>query len=63
MENKCNCPHHKVIPLLIVLFGLTFLLGELGVLSSGAVSMIWPILVVVGGLMKLGEKAGMCKCC
>ena len=57
----CRCPHHKVIPGLIVLFGLTFLLGATGVLSSYAVSIIWPILIVLGGLMKLFK--GACKCC
>ncbi len=58
----CTCPHHKVIPGLIVLFGLTFLLGALGVLSAYAVSIIWPILVMLGGLQKMfGGKCGCSK--
>jgi hypothetical protein len=57
----CKCPHHKVIPVLIVLFGLTFLLGALGVISGNTVSIIWPSLIILGGLMKLTK--GMCKCC
>lgn len=62
MQNgMCKCPHHKVFPILIVLFGLTFLLGALGVLTEGAVSIIWPLIVIIAGLKKLGK--GMCKCC
>ncbi len=55
----CKCPHHKVIPVLVILFGLTFLLGALNVISAYAVSVIWPILVLIGGFMKLYR----CKCC
>lgn len=57
----CKCSHHKVGPVLIVLFGLTFLLGAFNVITASAVNVIWPIIVTVGGLMKLG--AGRCKCC
>lgn len=57
----CKCPHHKMVPGLIVLFGLVFLLGTFEVLTSYAVSIIWPILVILGGLMKMME--GKCKCC
>jgi len=66
MEEKmkagvCKCPHHKVLPLLVVLLGLAFFLEALGVLTSGFVGLVWPILVVLAGLMKL--TAGNCKCC
>ena len=61
MKNVCPCPHHKVIPVLIVLFGLTFLLGQWGILTSGFVNTVWPILIIAGGIMKLTSK--MCKCC
>ena len=63
VKNMCKCPHHKVMPVLIILFGLTFLLGNWGTLSWGAVNMIWPVLVILGGAMKFSEKSGMCKCC
>lgn len=63
MKNACACPHHKVIPVLIVLFGLTFLLGALGILTPGFVNIAWPIIVIAGGLMKWVNKSGMCKCC
>ncbi len=63
MQNMCKCPHHKIIPVLVVLFGLTFLLETLGVLTSDFVALAWPILVIAAGLMKLADKSGMCKCC
>jgi len=58
-----KCHHHKVMPILVILFGLTFLLGTWGTLSPDTVNIVWPILVIVAGLMKLAEKSGMCKCC
>ncbi|MDO8523166.1 MAG: hypothetical protein Q7S12_02680 [bacterium] len=60
-NNVCKCPHHKMVPVLVVLFGLTFLLGALDVLSAGTVNIAWPILVVLAGLMKM--MTGACKCC
>ncbi len=63
MKNMCSCPHHKVIPVLVILLGLTFLLGNWGTISWSTVNTIWPILIIVGGFMKLGNKMGMCKCC
>ena len=63
MPNKCKCPHHKVTPILVMLFGLTFLLGTLGTLSWDTVNIIWPVLVILAGAMTLGDKSGMCKCC
>ncbi|MDP3901290.1 MAG: hypothetical protein Q8Q38_03105 [bacterium] len=60
-KNVCGCSHHKVIPVLIVLFGALFFLGEIDVVSSGTVSLWWPIIVMAGGLTKLTAKA--CKCC
>ena len=63
MENMCGCSHHKVVPVLVILFGLTFLLEALGFVTSGFVMIAWPVLVIAGGLMKLMSKSGMCKCC
>jgi len=56
----CKCPHHKVVPLLVVLFALAFFLKAMGVLSAGFVDLAWPVLVGLAGLMKLSK--GMCKC-
>jgi hypothetical protein len=61
LGGHCKCPHHKIIPLAIVLIGLAFLLQALNVLSAGFVALAWPILVIIIGLMKLTK--GMCKCC
>ena len=57
----CGCPHHKVVPMSIVLLGAIFLLGALNVLTPGTVSIIWPVVVIAIGLTKL--MAGNCKCC
>ncbi len=63
MENMCKCHHHKAMPVLVILFGVTFLLGNWGTFSQETVNVIWPVLVILAGLMKLGNKSGMCKCC
>ncbi len=63
MKNVCKCPHHKVMPILVILFGLTFLLGAWDVLNENTVGIVWPVLVILAGAMKLGERSGMCKCC
>ncbi|MFH1145469.1 MAG: hypothetical protein V1707_00690 [bacterium] len=61
-QNKsCSCTHHKFVPFLIFLFGLLFLLGNLGVLGQGLVDIVWPILVLLGGLSMM--TSGKCKCC
>lgn len=57
MSKMCKCNHHKMFSWLVVLFGLTFLLGDLNVLTAGAVSVIWPVLIIIAGVGK------MCKCC
>ncbi len=58
--SHCKCSHHKVGAVLIVLFGLTFLLGAMGVVSGMFVSYAWPILLIVLGLTKL--MGGSCGC-
>lgn len=61
MEAACKCPHHNVIPTFIILFGVLFLLGALDVVSAEMVNIVWPILVILGGCMKM--MGGRCKCC
>ena len=51
MPNVCKCHHHNVTPVLVILFGLTFLLGNWGTLSSDTVGIVWPVLVIVAGLI------------
>ena len=57
----CNCLHHKVVPGLIVAFGLTFLLAALGTITMQTRDIIWPTIIVLAGLMKMSR--GMCSCC
>ncbi len=59
--DMCKCPHHKVVPALIVIVGLAFLLQRFGILSADAVGVIWPLALIVGGLMK--AFGGNCSCC
>lgn len=62
-KNVCKCQHHKVVPSLIILFGLVFLLQAMEIVTSGFAMITWPIIVIAAGAMKFGEKSGMCKCC
>jgi hypothetical protein len=52
----CKCGGKKMFSILVVLFGLTFLLQTLGVLTPYGVGIIWPILVIIAGVTK------MCRC-
>lgn len=58
----CGCMHHKVIPLLVVALGVVFLLEALGTMSAATVDVTWPVIVILGGLMKAFQ-GSMCKCC
>jgi len=57
----CACPHHKMLPILVILFAILFLLGALQIVGDSLVAIVWPILVGIAGFTKLGE--GKCKCC
>lgn len=61
MNGMCKCPHHKVVPAMIILIGLLFLLNALGSLSAATLAWTWPIALIVIGVMKMTR--GMCKCC
>ena len=64
MENtqeKCGCPCHKAVGVFILLIGVMFLLGALGVIGEHTVSIVWPVLLILVGLKKMF--GGMCKCC
>lgn len=56
---KCDHHHHKVTPIAILLIGLTFLLGDWGMLTAGTVGIIWPVLLIIIG----GTKLMGCKYC
>ncbi len=57
----CSCPHHKIVPLCIIIIGLLVLAANLGWLTASFVGIVWPILLVVIGVMKFMK--GKCKCC
>ena len=57
----CKCPHHSVVPFLIVLIGVVFLLEALGKVTVAFTAMAWPILLILIGCQKLFK--GICKCC
>jgi hypothetical protein len=60
-KKVCSCGHHKVLPIIVILLGLAFLLGALNVLTATVVNMIWPILLIIGGVVKMSESR--CSCC
>jgi membrane-bound ClpP family serine protease len=57
----CRCNHHKVMPILAIIFGAAFLLADVNVLSWGFVNITWPILLIIFGIVKLMD--GKCNCC
>ena len=57
----CKCGHNKVVPFAITLIGLAFLLGALNILTASAVSVVWPVLLIIAGGTKMC--GGKCKCC
>lgn len=57
----CKCPHHKIVPLFIVLIGLVFLLEALHLVTVATTDIVWPFLLILIGLMKMF--GGMCGCC
>ena len=57
----CDCPHHKMLPLLTILVGVDFLLGALYIVPWRFVDITWPILVIIGGGTWLTQSN--CTCC
>lgn len=57
----CRCIHHKVPGILVALFGLSFLLKNFGLYGDDVQNWIWPALIFVGGIAKVGGR--MCGCC
>jgi len=57
----CNCSHHMIKPVLLLIFGLDFLLGAIGVFTNVFVQITWPIIVILIAVMMMTGK--YCKCC
>jgi hypothetical protein len=58
----CNCPHHKVIPWMIILIGIDFILGSWVPFYA---MWTWPVLgillIIIGGVKLSSRKCGCCK--
>ncbi|MEI6378590.1 MAG: DUF5668 domain-containing protein [Candidatus Falkowbacteria bacterium] len=61
MCGRCGCPHHMMMPILIMLLGIVFLLKALNVMTADMTALVWPIIIILIGLMKMMGR--MCKCC
>ena len=57
----CKCSHHSFAGIFIIVFGLLFLAGNMGYISSSTVDWGWPTLVILGGIFHMTKR--MCKCC
>jgi len=57
---KC-CPCKKMPAVFVILFGLTFLLREVGVISYHVAAVTWPIIVILAGAQFICRDS--CKCC
>jgi hypothetical protein len=57
----CSCKCHSMMPIIVVIFGLLFLLSSLGVIPENIVSIVWPLIVIWAGVSKFMQKR--CKCC
>ena len=60
-EGSCECMCHKMLSVLVFLFGLVFLLDAMAVISHAMAYMIWPVIVMVAGATMFFK--GSCKCC
>jgi len=60
-EEACRCPCHRAIGVLVALFGLNFLLKALGVYGDNVSNIVWPVLLMLGGIKHTFR--GKCKCC
>jgi hypothetical protein len=47
--------------LFLILFGLTFLLREVGLISSHVGAVTWPVIVILAGAQYMFRD--LCKCC
>ena len=59
--SKCGCPCHSAMGVFVILFGLTFLLQNLNVISESTAHVVWPSIIILAGLKKTFK--GLCKCC
>lgn len=58
--NKCVCRRRKVVPMAILIAGIVFILQGLGILNGISFTLVFGVLLVIVGWMKLSR--GRCKC-
>jgi len=57
----CGCPHHKIVPLGILVAGAAYLLTAFSITTEMFANIVIGIALVAIGGVKLNE--GKCKCC
>jgi len=60
-EGKKCCPCSKMPGLFLILFGLTFLLREVRLISPHVAGVAWPVIVILAGAQYMFRD--LCKCC
>lgn len=60
-KKVCNCPHHKVIPWMIILAGIDFVIGGIWPGFGMWMWIILGILIIIAGATKLMSRK--CGCC
>lgn len=62
-----HCGHRGIkMGLFLTAFGSVFLLGGLGLLLPETVAVLWPLVLVIAGLLMLLKgvaRSGQCGCC
>lgn len=60
-NKRCACPHHFLIPFIVFVFGLVFLLKNLGYFfTDEMIQIIWPSLIALAGVQLMISRR--CKC-
>ncbi len=60
-DGSCGCMCHKMLSVLVILFGLVFFLDAMAMIPHATAHMIWPLIIIVAGVTKYFK--GSCKCC
>ncbi len=65
MEKKgmvCDCKHHSVKPIMIIIIGIAILLNAFAIISGMITMVIIGAAITITGIVKLmGKKCGCCK--
>ena len=65
--NMCMCPCHKfkktIMGVFLIVFGLIFLLNNLGYSSESFTGLAWPVLILLLGTSFIVKGFFPCDCC